>query len=313
MKVFKPLFFYFIGSVLLFSSCSNDDEETAGTGLVEKILCVESESIGESGSRAYVDSYNSTTGVAILWEDDDKIGVIPKGTSKTYDFTRKEYSTDTKRIAYFSGLVDKEDLSKDVFVFYPYSGSTRIVNGLLQHEIPHTQHATKKEVTENGAAVTKATFDPKAGIQLGVTNGSNSYIELSHLCAYIVLTVKKGNSDGCTGISLKAVDENGDENTNWHLAGQVQIDPSSASTAIKGFGSRLYSTIELDNIDSSAEVATYFIAFVPASGQEGKTSPLHVTVNYGDQKRIRAIKLNQYAAGHFYNVGTFEPKAQTTE
>lgn len=289
MKVLKSTLFFILGSAFLFSSCSSEDEETTDTGLVEKVLCVQS-SEDESSSRAYVKN-NDGSLVKIDWQDDDAIAVhFAGGGYKKFD--RYAYPDATnKQTAYFSATITNSDNSKNFYVVYPYSNSKQ---KLATVDGGYELHVT---IPTSQAAI-DGTFDPAAGVQIGAAAAGASSLDLKHVCAYLYFTVK----NGCTGISVSTVG-----NDNWHLAGLVKIkNPTSASTAITGFGNAddVSNTITLTGVNPAKDYETYYVAIVPTSG---KNAPdVKVTVNYGAHSKTRTIKSRQFDAGYFYNVGTIE-------
>lgn len=299
MNIFKSLFLFILGGSLLFSSCSNEENDVdSPKGLVEKTFSVKSAS---SESRAAINDFNrSNDNMNIHWQNGDLISVFASNSRTNYSFKFINwFNENEKKTGDFKGDITPSDNSSNEFwVLYPYQPEAELTaGGDIKLTIPDNQKATKNS------------FDPRACLQVGKASGTS--VTLKNMCAFFYLTVKPG----CTGIELSA------NISGWNLAGTVLVNASSGSEKITSFVSNGgKSTITVTDIPTKEEMEknspegeTYFIAFVPTSGFSssfGASSPITLRIKgYGDDI-VRTIKgSSQFNAGTCWDLGVY-PKEQ---
>lgn len=282
----------FVAGLSVLASCTMSDELPTNDEKIATTFGAALESTGTT--RTIVSGMDETTGAgSVAWVKGDKLSVFLAGKSgDTFTCTQVQSPTNNGT---FEG---KTYTSGPYYLLYPAQDRAKVdANGQFFLNIPNNQ------IAKSGS------FDPNANIQIAKAASWSGSITLSNVCAYFVVKVDAG----CTGINVKAMKmDNGKAvaNPDWYLAGDVYVpDPTSASTAIKDFGT-CQSEISLTGNELS-KGGYFLIAFIPTS----KGPCLQVTSIYG--AKTHPVIFNPqnnadgstgsfyFAAGTVYSLGHF--------
>lgn len=255
-------------SLLSLVSCSKEASEISNnkSEKVHMTFGVSLSEDSEKATRAMVSGLDYSNpdkpGQSVIWEKDDKITIFAENYPNGDEFKFNNYSSPRNK-ATFDGM-SYADAGK-YYGLYPAQSNAKLSydaegKGIISLNIPNKQTAVK------------GSFDPKAGIQIGVAESweDNEVLGLCNVCAYFSVTL----DPGCESVVVTAQANAG--NPEWYLAGNVTAKPSSASTAIVSLdNSNCQSSITLSG-GNLADGGTFLIPFIPST----KCPKIHLVINY---------------------------------
>ena len=239
----KNIFKTLLASLLLFASCSNEDELGVTTPTTDTFYA----SIEAPATRTYTENGK------VLWSADDQITIFKGSATPTvYQYNGETEDGNT-------GFGNVTPLSNDDVVFdanyaiYPHSDATSISDqGVISYTIPAVQN-----YAENS-------FGVGANPMVAVTNGiDDKFLSFKNLCGYFKFSL-------CgEGVTVKSIEFKG--NNGEKLAGVAMITISNQNDPIFEFADDATTTLTLDcgndgvALGANADDAKTFWFVVPAT------------------------------------------------